>query len=237
MKNKLAKFKTIFIYFNAVLLLLIMGAVAYYTVSLYSKAQACFTVEQVQQSSKCLYVYKTSVYEKGTRAQPHHGNPCGSDVTTLIPNSHILDKVGHLDPNYQGEICANNPLPSPTQQPSPTTAPTNTPAPTTQQAPTATPVIQAVNTIPTATQAPSQSQSQSVSPTATPKQLISSSVSIPASPALSSTIRQVTTSDSDISGVLTPTPTTLTTLPVTGRLEWVAAGLIPVSLVILGIIF
>ena len=117
---------------------------AYYTFSLRAKAQSCFTMTQIQSDSRCLYIYKTSVYEKGTRSSPHQGNPCGSDVTAFIPESHLLDKVGHLDPNYQGDLCAAAP---PTATPTVTPAATATPSPIPPTAapvqPTATPTTSA----------------------------------------------------------------------------------------------
>lgn len=232
MKNsKTGKFRTLFIYFNAALLIMLLGAGTYYAITLYSKAQSCFTMDQVQQSSKCLYIYQNGVYEKGTREAPHQGNPCGSDVTSIIPNSHMLDKVGHLDPNYQGDLCSNTPVPTstptpiPTETPVPTTAPTNTPVPSPTSAqsaanPTATPTTPPIGGAPISTATPTMRVSSSVIATATPT----------LRPTASSTDSAELTTE-------TPEPTALTTLPVTGRLEWLAVALIPVSLIIIGVIF
>lgn len=236
--NKPGKFRTMFLYFNAALLIMVLGAGTYYVVSLYSKAQSCFTRDEVQQSSKCLYIYQNSVYEKGTRDAPHQGNPCGSDVTALIPNSHMLDKVGHLDPNYQGELCSNTPqptatpVPTATDTPVPTAtqAPTNTqaPSPTTGQSsnPTATPTTPPIGGAPISTATPTVR----VSSTITPTTRVLSTATPTMRPTSSST-------DSAMLETETPEPTGLTTLPVTGRLEWVAVALIPLSLVIIGVIF
>ncbi len=223
--NKPSKVRSIFLYINIILLLIVLGAGTYYVVSLYTKAQSCFTVDQVQQSSKCLYIYKTSVYEKGTRAAPHQGNACGSDVTSLIPDSHLLDKVGHLDPNYQGEICANNPIPTDTPSPTATTAPTNTPVPANTTAPTNSPAPTATVTQLNGTTA-TPTLITAFSPTPTTAFIGGADITTPSA-----------TLDPLASETPTPEPTALTTLPVTGRLEWLAVALIPVGLIIAGIVF
>lgn len=149
----------------ALISVLAVGGV-YYSVRIYTRGQTCYTVAQVQSSSKCLYIYNNQVYEKGTRAAPHHDNPCGSDVTAIIPNNHLIDKVGRLDPNYQGNICANQPAATNTPAPQPTNTPqpqaTNTPVP---QA-TATTAPQATNQ-PTATPTTPASSGNESSPTPT----------------------------------------------------------------------
>jgi hypothetical protein len=106
-----------------VVLVFILLIAIQYAVTLSIKAQSCFTLQQIQTDSRCLYIYQSSVYQKGSRTSPHHGHPCGSDVTSVIPNSHLIDKIGHLDPNYQGEIC---PAATATPTPSPTITPTLT---------------------------------------------------------------------------------------------------------------
>lgn len=124
--NNPGKSKTIFLYINAALLLTLIGAGTYYAVTLYTRGQSCFTVSQVQQDPRCLYIYNNKVFEKGTKASPHKGNPCGSDVSAIIPQSHILDKTARLDPNYRGDVCGLQAMPSATPSPSPTTVPPTT---------------------------------------------------------------------------------------------------------------
>lgn len=147
-----------FLIVGGLITLPILALATYYAVSLHSKAQSCYTVDQVKSDARCLYIYKTGVYEKGTRAAPHQGNPCGSDVTAIIPDSHLLDKVGHLDPNYQGEICSGNSTPQPTDMPAltATPVPTSAPAPTDVPQPTVAPQ-------PTSAPAPTDASSTSTS--------------------------------------------------------------------------
>jgi hypothetical protein len=92
-------------------------------------AATCFTVAEVQADARCLYIFHDQVYEKGTRAAPHHANACGSDVTAIIPSFHYNDMVRYLDPNYQGDICSVVPTIAPTLPvASPTIAPTLPPS-------------------------------------------------------------------------------------------------------------
>ncbi len=234
MNKKPRSWKTIFIYLNACLLLMLIGAGTYYAVRIYTRGQTCYTVEQVQQDNRCLYIYQNMVFEKGTKSAPHQGNPCGSDVTSIIPNSHLLDKVGHLDPNYQGQICANNPAPTATPTPTTpaptaTTAPTNTPVP-----PTATPTMGGTN-VPTNSPTPtpvSSGNGATTAPTATrtPTPTVSGSTA-------SSATATPTTSQLEGNATETISPTVITSLPVTGRLEWLAVVLIPVILLAAGMAF
>jgi hypothetical protein len=119
-------------------------------------AQSCLTTDQVHaDTNRCLYIYAAKVYEKGTIARPHKGNACGTDVTSLIPQSHIADVVYYLDPNFIGSICQDTP--TPTATPIPTQAPqaTATPVP-----PTAIPntPVQQVPVFPSSTSNPQSTQ-------------------------------------------------------------------------------
>lgn len=181
------------------ILLPLIAISVYYVVSLRSKAASCFTVDQVKNDARCLYIYKTSVYEKGTRAQPHQGTPCGTDVTSIIPDSHILDKVGHLDPNYQGDICtASEPVPTSTPQPTATPAPTSTPRPSATPVPTAVPSATStsssststITTLPTATPTPvtvASTQTGQVAPTTATTTTPTGSVGVQTIPAAQKT--------------------------------------------------
>lgn len=95
-------------------------------------SQTCMTVDEVAADSRCLYIYNNNIFEKGTRSTPHQGNPCGTDITSLIPGSHLADVVYYLDPNYQASVCT-----APTSTPTPT--PSNTPTPTVAASSTSTP--------------------------------------------------------------------------------------------------
>lgn len=99
--------------------------------------QTCFTPQTVASDSRCLYILQGKVYEKGTRTSRHQGNPCGTDVTNIIPSFHGNDAVRYLDPNFVGQICAATP--TPTSIPTPT--PTRIPTPTFTVTPTAVPTI------------------------------------------------------------------------------------------------
>lgn len=145
----------------------------YYVAHYYSHGKTCFTTAQVQSDSRCLYIWSGQVYEKGTRSSPHNGHPCGTDVTSVIPASHMANQAKYLLPNNVGEICtAQVPTatPIPTKVPTPTKAvPTNTPVPTatrTPAAPTNTPLPTPTKTVssPTATTMPAAT----VRPTQTP---------------------------------------------------------------------
>ncbi len=225
-KKPPGKLRSFFLYFNAVLLLLLLGGGTYYALSLYTRGQTCFTVEQVQQDSRCLYIYYNMVFEKGTRAEPHQNNPCGTDVSAILPQSHILDKAARLDPNYKGNICENTPIASPTPEPSPTAAPTAEPTstiPPAQPSPTSPPSA-AANT-PTVTTTQTTQATSSATPTTS--YIGGADISSPTP----------TISDSVLSETPSPEPTALTTLPVTGKLEWIAVALIPVGLLMLGLVF
>lgn len=91
-------------------------------------AATCFSVAEVQADTRCLYIYNNQVYEKGTRANPHHGNACGSDVTAIIPSFHYMNMAKYLDPTYQGNICEVIPTDVPVVPTDVPTAPTAVPA-------------------------------------------------------------------------------------------------------------
>lgn len=94
-------------------------------------AESCMTQAMIDSDSRCLYVYANSVYEKGTRGNPHHNNPCGSNVTQVMLSFHIANMVQYLDPNYIAPLCTALPTstPNPTATTIPTQVPSNTPAP------------------------------------------------------------------------------------------------------------
>lgn len=241
MKNKPFTVKTIIIYLNALLLLMLIGGGTYYAVRLYTRGQTCYSPSQVQQDSRCLYIYKDMVFEKGTKDAPHQGIPCGTDVTSQIPDSHILDKVGHLDPNYQGAVCANQPAATATPQPSPTSAPTNTPIPAATNTPfPPTPTTGSTGASnPTAT--PTTASSTTTVPSPTTRAIGGSNVAAStATPTVTTTLASnftPTPTTFDETATDSASPTEITSLPVTGRLEWAALAVIPLGLVFLGMIF
>ncbi len=98
------------------------------------------TIAQVQADSRCLYIWGSQVYQKGDRSNPHYGHPCGTDVTSIIPASHVGNQAKYLLPNYVANICpaaTSTPVPTSTPTPKPTFTPT--PQPTATLAPEATP--------------------------------------------------------------------------------------------------
>lgn len=145
-----------------------------YAIRYLSRAQTCYTKEQVSSDSRCLYIWSEKVFEIGSKSKPHHGHPCGMDVTAIIPGFHLADMVKYMDPNYLGNICTASqptititpippsvtPVPSNTPYPTPTVtvspvptifpSPTNIPLPTLTNTPTPT-----STNIPTFTQTPS----------------------------------------------------------------------------------
>lgn len=109
-------------------------------IDLNNYAQNCMTRAAVQSDSRCLYILNGSVYQKGTRSSPHQGNPCGTDVTTIIPSFHTSDVARYLDPNLVGAVCTGStPAPTPLQTNTPTPTPTRTPTPGSTNTPTSTP--------------------------------------------------------------------------------------------------
>ena len=121
------------------LFIAVITSAGYYMNTLRTKAATCFTASQVASDSRCLYIYSGKVYEKGTKSKPHKSNPCGTDVTSIIPSFHFGNMSKYMDPNYRGDICAAG---NPTATPLPTTAPTSVPT----SVPTATPTISQVAT-------------------------------------------------------------------------------------------
>ena len=118
---------------------------ASYIVSIhYIYGQTCFTTQTVASDSRCLFILSGKVYEKGTRASPHQGNTCGTDVTNIIPSFHAASAAVYLDPNYVGNICVPTATPAPTSTPKPT----NTSAPQPTATPTPTPTSQIQPTYP-----------------------------------------------------------------------------------------
>lgn len=137
-------------------------------------AQSCMTTSAVASDNRCLYIYGTNVYEKGSRGNPHKGNACGTDVTSKIPHSHTSNAAKFLDPNLVGSLCQM-------------TAPTATPRPTSTPQPTATPIPP--TRVPTATIKPATGASpivpnttSSVQPTATRVPAPSNTIKIQLSP-------------------------------------------------------
>lgn len=165
--------KLIFFIFSSLVIVVLGLGGTYYTVRYFLQAQsACFTVQEIQNDSRCLYILNGKVYEKGTRDAPHKGNPCGTDVSSIILPFHTDNPVLYLDPNLKGTVCDGNQVTQPTATPEPTATPqppTSTPQPTaTPQQPTATPTPSTVQSQATATPTTNQQQSSSVTATSTP---------------------------------------------------------------------
>lgn len=142
----LTKFQKAFLktyWIHILFLVLMVNYVIVRSLQLTNFAQSCMSMNQIEQDSRCLYVYRSMVYEKGTRARPHKGNACGTDVTTRMPSSHRNNMPRFLDPNLVGALCSGNTAtPTPTKSPTPsptrpaataTLTPTRTPTPTQQQ--------------------------------------------------------------------------------------------------------
>lgn len=141
-------------------------------ISIRSKAQTqtCLTTAQINSDSRCLYIYKSDIYQKGSKSSPHHGHACGTDVSNILPGSHVGNVSRYLLPTYVGTVCTQNQT---TPTPTPTATQTRTPTPTPTRTPTATPTQPPAPTrTPTAvpTQAPTQAPTQppNSTPTLTP---------------------------------------------------------------------
>lgn len=128
--------------FFGFLFILGVTSIGYYINSVNTKAATCFTTAQVASDSRCLYIYSGKVYEKGTKSKPHKSNPCGTDVTSIIPSFHFGNMAKYMDNNYRGDICSvGNPTATPTQTVVPTATPTRTPTSVPSAPPTATPLV------------------------------------------------------------------------------------------------
>src|SRR2546423_6477225 len=98
--------------------LFVVNFVVFEAIRYFSNAQnSCMTMQQIQSDNRCLYIYNGKIYEKGTKSDPHQGHPCGSDVTQIIPATHLAGIAQYLDPNYKATVCTANTT-------SPTTVPT-----------------------------------------------------------------------------------------------------------------
>ncbi|OGC99927.1 hypothetical protein A2702_00160 [Candidatus Amesbacteria bacterium RIFCSPHIGHO2_01_FULL_48_75] len=131
---------------------LVIRAVRYF-----SAAQTCLTTAQISSDSRCLYILSGKIYESGTREFPHQGHPCGMDVTSIVPATHLGNYIQYLDPNYVANFCTA--APSPTSTPVP---PTSTPIP-----PSSTPVQPSPTQLPPTSTPDQPSSTPSLSPTPT----------------------------------------------------------------------
>ena len=161
-KILIKKFAKIFaIYGVQIWLILFVSNVAVITFIRYkAQAQTCMTQAQINADSRCLYILSGNIYNKGSRSNPHHGHPCGMDVTSIIPSFHTNSANRYLLPNFVAPLCTGT---NPTPTPAPTATPRPTPTPTVHPTPTPTP---RPTTAPT--QAPTAQPTQA--PTAQPTQ-------------------------------------------------------------------
>lgn len=105
-----------------------------HSIRVYIRSQSCLSRDQINSDSRCLYILGNRVFNKGSRAEPHQGHACGSDVSALIPSTHQLVPTHYLDPNYVGDVCADAPAsPSPSPDPSPDPTPQSNPSPSPQE--------------------------------------------------------------------------------------------------------
>lgn len=132
---------------------LLVNVIVFYTSHFMLIASGCMTTQQVAQDSRCLYILSGKIYQQGTKGSPHKGHPCGTDVTSVVPASHLGAITTYLVPNHVADVCAAaqvptatplptiDPAPLPAQASQPTAIPTDMPAPTStqdRQAPTST---------------------------------------------------------------------------------------------------
>src|SRR5713226_1855725 len=87
-------------------------------------ATGCMTITQVQTDNRCLYIWNNQVYQPlgATRALPHNSHPCGTDVTSIVPATHLgaAGMAAHLLPSYIANVCVVTSVPpKPTQSPIP----------------------------------------------------------------------------------------------------------------------
>ncbi|HSW89160.1 MAG TPA: dockerin type I domain-containing protein [Candidatus Saccharimonadales bacterium] len=233
MKQSKHKTKHFFTFGVYIFVLLFAGnLVAAYVMHFYVLGSSCMTKAQVASDSRCLYIVSDQVYEKGSRNSPHHGHPCGTDVTSILPSSHINDKAGHLLPNYIANICAAatptltptaTPKPTATATPTPTPTPTLTPSPSPTATPTLTPTrppSATVTPVPTATPRPTVTLTPTIKPTVT---LVPTGTTVPhatatsipmATPTLFTSSKQQNVSPTKlaVAPTVTPSPTVISTI-------------------------
>jgi hypothetical protein len=173
------------------------------TIQLSTYAQSCMTTDQIAADSRCLLIYGTNVYQKGSKSNPHYGHACGSDVTSVMPGNHTSRAAQYLDPTLVGAVCSNTPTNTPTSAPTSTPQPTATTAPnptaTITQSPnnTATPTTKPQATAtPVSTQPPGNK-----TPTPTTKQTTQNKTPTPTKPTINKNI--ITTQQKT---TLSPTP-------------------------------
>lgn len=177
------------------------------------------TIAQVTSDSRCLYIVANQVYQKGSRDAPHQGHPCGTDVTAILPASHVNDKAGRLLPNYIANVCAAatpTPTPKPTATPTPKPTATMTPTPKPSATPTLTPTHAAAIATPTPTKTGlTLTATPTVKPTATavPVQTATPTPTTAAAATATPTIAQSTVTPTQIALASTPTPTVLAPTP------------------------
>lgn len=163
------------------LIFVLVNIVIFYSIHFFIIGSTCMTKAQVASDSRCLYIWGNQVYlpPSATKANPHFGHPCGTDITSIIPASHVGSQARYLVPNYIANICTGNGNPTPTPTPKPTSTPTPTPKPTSTPTPapkptnTPTPAPQPTATptptpAPAATATPTPPQAQPTAPTNTP---------------------------------------------------------------------
>lgn len=171
---------------HLIFLLFLLNYVVVKQLQLTFYAQSCLTMSQVSADPRCLYIYGANVYEKGTRNKPHQGQPCGTDVTRIIPSFHYQNMVRYMDPNLVGAVCSDQPVPTatPTSSPKPTATiqPTNSPIPV---QPTATNKPQPTST--TVPGQPSSTPAPTARPTATKKPTAPSATPTPSPVAVAPT--------------------------------------------------
>lgn len=200
-KHKKQHFLTFGVY---VFIFLFAGnLIATYVMHFYVMGTTCMTTAQVASDSRCLYILSGQVYEKGTRSSPHQAHPCGTDVTAVVPASHINNKASYLLPTYVANICAAvTPTPSPKPTATPTPKLTNTPTPTVKPVLTSTPIP---TTKPNATATPVPTSSNAAShPTSTPTP--TQSVAFTATPTHSGNATTPTVTTTLVISTPTPSP-------------------------------
>jgi hypothetical protein len=135
-RNKLTYKRFLLKYAVPLLALVFLVNIAiFYSAHFFLLAQTCMTPQQVAADNRCLYIWGQQVFNKGSRSSPHHGHPCGTDVTSIIPSNHVNNQSSFLLPNFVANLCsATTPTPTVPQVTS-TPVPTLTPTPITVPSP------------------------------------------------------------------------------------------------------
>ena len=87
------------------LIIFISNVIVLYAVHIFLRADTCMTVQQVRSDNRCLYIWGEQIYQEGTRENPYKGYPCGTDITSVLPEINNNDQTKHIHQNFVANVC------------------------------------------------------------------------------------------------------------------------------------